>query len=364
VVALLLAGCGTAAAAPTDPAPEQPSATSGLVWGLRDADRAARRLRQHAKVTAASVLGRGVVLLRATHDGRRAVQRVRAGYAIPLDTIAVEPRRYARTLAPDARAPFADLREGTAIISRTEEGLRHVGVGAVLDLADGRSARVVAVVDDGVLRWAEVAVPAGDPRMPSLRTTVIAGLRSPVTRRQLARWTERGAATRLLPGGPGDIGPARPGGLKVQFGEPAVGLPYGSDWIRVAPAFVHRYIVSRRVPILGTVSCHRAMLPHLRAALGELARRGLSGLVNPADFAGCYAPRRIQPRGQLSLHAWGLAVDLNASRNPFRGASHQDPRLVRVMEKHGFTWGGRWPTRPDPMHFELRGSDPLSHPAP
>jgi D-alanyl-D-alanine carboxypeptidase len=24
------------------------------------------------------------------------------------------------------------------------------------------------------------------------------------------------------------------------------------------------------------------------------------------------------------------------------------------MERHGFTWGGRWPTRPDPMHFELR----------
>jgi hypothetical protein len=118
---------------------------------------------------------------------------------------------------------------------------------------------------------------------------------------------------------------------------------------------VRRYIVTRRVPILGSVRCHRAMVPHLRAALGELARRGLSGLVDAGDFAGCYAPRRIQPRGQLSLHAWGLAVDLNASRNPFRGRSHQDRRLVRTMERHGFTWGGRWPTRPDPMHFELRG---------
>ena len=140
----------------------------------------------------------------------------------------------------------------------------------------------------------------------------------------------------------------------MRFGEPAVGLPYGSDWIRVDPAFVHRRIVSRRVPILGSVSCHRAMVPHLRAAMRELVRRGLAGLVDPGDYAGCYAPRRIQPRGQLSLHAWGLAVDLNASRNPFRGRSHQDRRLVRIMEKHGFTWGGRWPTRPDPMHFEYR----------
>jgi hypothetical protein len=140
----------------------------------------------------------------------------------------------------------------------------------------------------------------------------------------------------------------------VRFGEPAVGLPYGSDWVRLDPAFVRRHIVTRRVPILGEVTCHRAMVPVLRAALAELARRGLARLVNRGDFAGCYAPRRIQPRGQLSLHAWGLAVDLNASANPFRGRSHQDPRLVRTMERHGFTWGGRWPTRPDPMHFELR----------
>jgi hypothetical protein len=232
-------------------------------------------------------------------------------------------------------------------------------VGTVLRLAEGRRMRVAAVVDDDVLHDAEVAVAAGDPRVPPLRSTVIVALRGPVSRRTLIRRAQRGAAARILPGGPlrasGPIGPARPALLKVRFGEPAVGLPYGSDWIRVDPAFVRRNIVSRRVPVLGTVRCHRAMVPHLRAALTELRRRGLARLVNPGDYAGCWAPRRIQPRGQLSLHAWGLAVDLNASRNPFRGRSHQDPRLVRIMERHGFTWGGRWPTRPDPMHFEYRG---------
>ena len=329
------------------------------MWGLHDAERAAGALRRRPEVSEATVLGRGVVLLVKTRERGHVVQRVRSGYAIPLDAIAVDPRRYAKTVPVEARGAFARLRRGTIVISQTESRLRRVGRGAVLRLADGRRARVVAVVDDAVLRDAEVAVPEGDPRVPPLRTTVILALRDAVTRRQLIRWTERGAAARILPGGPlkprGPIGPARPGLLKVRFGEPAVGLPYGSDWIRLSPAFVHRYIVHRRVPILGTVTCHRALIPHLRAALGELARRGLSGLVNPGDFAGCYAPRRIQPRGQLSLHAWGLAVDLNASRNPFRGSSHQDRRLVRTMEKHGFTWGGRWPTRPDPMHFEYRG---------
>jgi D-alanyl-D-alanine carboxypeptidase-like protein len=305
------------------------------------------------------VLGRGVVLLRVTRDRGRVVQRVRSGYAIPLDAIAVDPRRYALTVPVDARPAFSGLRRGTIVISRTESQLRRVGAGATLELADGRHARIAAVVDDAVLRDAEVAVAAGDPRVPPLRTTVIVALRAAATRRQLIRWTERGAAARILPGGPlpasGPIGPARPGRLKIRFGEPAVGLPYGSDWIRIAPGFLRRHIVHRRVPILGTVTCHRAMVPRLRAGLGELADRGLAGLVDRGDYAGCYAPRRIQPRGQLSLHAWGLAVDLNASRNPFRGRSRQDRRLVRIMERHGFTWGGRWPTRPDPMHFEYRG---------
>jgi hypothetical protein len=305
-------------------------------------------------VVDAAVVGRGVVLLRRTRTGGRVVERVRDGYAIPLDTIAVDPRRYARTVAAGEDLGFSRLRRGTAVISRTEAGLRGVGRGARLVLADGRRVKVVAVVDDAVLRDAEVAIPEGDPRMPPLRSTVAVGLRRSVPVRRLLRWTERSGAARLLPDGPGAIGPARPGTLKRRFGEPAVGLPFGSRWIRLAPAFVDRYIVSRRVPILGTVTCHRKLIPRLRAAFGELTRRGLARLVNPGDFAGCFASRRIQPRGQLSLHAWGLAVDLNASRNPFQAKSHQDPRLVRMMEKHGFTWGGRWPTRHDPMHFELR----------
>ena len=123
----------------------------------------------------------------------------------------------------------------------------------------------------------------------------------------------------------------------------------------VAPAFVNRYLVTRRVPILGVVTCHRAMVPALRRALGELVRRGLARLVDPGDYAGCYAPRRIQARGQLSLHAWGVAIDINASSNPFMGRSRQDRRLVRTMIRHGFSWGGDWPTIRDPMHFEFRG---------
>ena len=125
--------------------------------------------------------------------------------------------------------------------------------------------------------------------------------------------------------------------------------------VTTRPAFRGRRIVTRQVPVLGAVTCHRKMVPALRTAMRELSRRRLARLVDPGDYAGCYAPRRIRPGGALSLHAWGLAVDLNARANPFGGRSRQDRRLVRVMERHGFTWGGGFPTTPDPMHFEFRG---------
>ena len=327
---------------------------TAIVWGLERPTRAARRLRRLPAVAAATTVGRGVVLLTAgvAADGRVA-QRVRAGYAVPLDTLAVDPRGYAATLPEAQRGAFAKLRPGRAILSTTSAELRKVGAGGVLRLAGGHRLRVVAVVDDAALRDAEVALASRDRRVEPLRSTVMVLLRKPVRPGELLRRTERDAAARIVDGA-GPAGPARPIQMKVAFGEPAVGLPYGDDWIRLDPGFVARHIVTRPVPILGSVTCHRAMIGPLRAALGELARRGLARLVDPADYAGCYAPRRIQPSGQLSLHAWGVAIDINAAANPFMGRSHQDPRLVRTMERHGFTWGGEWPTRPDPMHFELR----------
>jgi D-alanyl-D-alanine carboxypeptidase len=367
-IMVLSVGCGSsggeearparAAVAPTTtpsaPPAEEPPPSTAIVWGLERPSRAARRLRRHPAVAAATPVGRGAALLRAGVGANgRVVQRVRAGYAVPLDTLAVDPAGYAATLPEAQRARFAKLRPGRAILSSTSADLRRVGAGGVLRLAGGRALRVVGVVEDAALRDAEVALASHDRRVRPLRSTVIVLLRAPVRPRELIRRTERDAAARIVDGA-GPVGPARPAQLKVRFGEPAVGLPYGDDWVRIDPAFVRRHIVTRRVPILGSVTCHRAMIRPLRAALGSLARRGLSRLVNPGDYAGCYAPRRIQPRGQLSLHAWGVAIDLNASANPFMGRSRQDRRLVRTMERHGFTWGGDWPTRPDPMHFELR----------
>lgn len=71
---------------------------------------------------------------------------------------------------------------------------------------------------------------------------------------------------------------------------------------------------------------------------------------------GCFAPRPKRVNGDLSVHSWGAAVDLNADTNPlsFDGVLRSDipDAWVAEFEKRGFTWGGRW-SKPDAMHFQF-----------
>lgn len=127
-----------------------------------------------------------------------------------------------------------------------------------------------------------------------------------------------------------------------------------SGFIDPDDAWVAANIASASVPILGSVTCHRLMLPQLGAALAELESEGLGDRINPGAYGGCYVPRFINrdPRRSLSMHAFGLAVDLNVSTNRYGTAGDMDPSIVAIFQKWGFNWGGYW-SPPDPMHFEM-----------
>jgi hypothetical protein len=315
----------------------------------------AKRLRRTTGVTAVAQTSRTqAMLLRSRRAGGRTVDAVPQGYAIPLDVLVVQPQAYADIL-PEAGREIRKLRHGTALLSRTSARLRRLGVGDRLTVAGGRELRIGGILDDELVGFAELVLTgrdAGGGKDPT-RQLLVATTRPERVERRLAR----NHAVRIrtlsptLRTSPRLV--ARPLETKVRFGEFAVGLPYGSDWIRIEPRWLDRNIVTRSVPILGAVTCNRRLFPPLRRALGRLERRGLSNVVDRADYAGCFAPRRIPGSGSLSLHAWGLAIDINAAANPQLSGSRQDRRLVRAMENAGFAWGGRWPTVPDPMHFEL-----------
>jgi hypothetical protein len=81
--------------------------------------------------------------------------------------------------------------------------------------------------------------------------------------------------------------------------------------------------------------------------------------------AGTYICRVIAGTNRISAHGYGIAIDIAVSRSDYwrwssPAADGSFPyknripiEIVRVFEKHGFIWGGRW-SHFDTMHFEYR----------
>jgi hypothetical protein len=128
---------------------------------------------------------------------------------------------------------------------------------------------------------------------------------------------------------------------------------YPDRSVVVDPAWVKANIVTAGVPIIGRMTCNRLMFPQLIGALNEIVDAGLAGTIHPDQYEGCYWPKLIEDSNSLSMHAWGLAFDINVPTNQRLTHGDQDPRMVAIFKKWGFRWGGDWKQTPDPMHFEL-----------
>jgi hypothetical protein len=111
--------------------------------------------------------------------------------------------------------------------------------------------------------------------------------------------------------------------------------------------------------------CHRIIKVSLFNALYDLRNEGLQGLIR--TFDGCFVPRHLgwNKARALSPHTWGMAVDLNASAFPLNSPKQQDDKLIKIMARHGFGYGGNgpaltqigrnaklWNSQMDAMHFE------------
>jgi hypothetical protein len=116
--------------------------------------------------------------------------------------------------------------------------------------------------------------------------------------------------------------------------------------------WVRQNIVTEQVPLLGAITCHRLMFPQLRGALNDVVKAGLGASVR--NFSGCYVPRFMEhdPTHPVSLHTWGIAIDIDAPHNARGTRGSIDPRVVAIFKSWGFRWGGDWDWT-DPMHFEL-----------
>jgi hypothetical protein len=311
--------------------------------------------------TAAIVRSDPINLVRSIDAGGSVVDEPAAGWAVPIDAIAIEPAVHASVVPTGDRAVVAGLGPSEAILSETSARLRRLGPGGRLEFAGGGRVAVTAIVPDETIGGAEVAVDVATghalgvetPRALLVahvgdRAAVEAAIAGAVPVGVPVRFRATGE-TPFLRAGDAVLPQAV---VKDIFGEFAYRPPAaGERAVEVHPEWVAANIATAHLPLLGAVRCHRAVLPALEAAMGDLERAGLASVVPPGGFDGCWVPRLVQPGAALSHHSWGIALDLNYANNPTCVASGQDPRLVEALRGAGFGWGGEW-LCPDPAHFE------------
>ena len=303
------------------------------------------RVRDSTRVEAISAVRAG--LLPAASG--RSVYRV-----IPVEAMAVDANAYTAATGRPGRKLATLLPKG-AVLSRTGAKLRRVKSGGRLRLDGNRTVAVSGVVDDALLGGYEVALERTLARRFGIRRAAyllvkprgsVAGLQAEI-RRLL-----KGRKVRFVT--PGDLPYVRGGDrllplaqVKARFGEFALpSLARG----RPDPAWTMANLVTRKLPVLGRVRCHRLVVGDLGKAMADLQRQGLRGMVDVGDFrrhGGCWSPRLVRDArgGKLSRHAWGIVVALKVTG---------DDRVIQTMARHGFAWGGAF-ARPDPTRFEWVG---------
>jgi hypothetical protein len=303
------------------------------------------------------VRGDDIELTRTWSASGAEIDAVAPGWFIPVDALAVDPSTYAAVVPDAGSVADALVVPDSAVLGTTSARVRRMHAGDRLEVG-GRLLTVTAVVDDDLVAAAELVVSIETGAAIGVTTPRAALVRYEGDRSELVRALSdlragrnirfrEGAETAYLRHGDAVLPQAL---IKDRFGEFAARYTQGT-WLELDPQWVDAHIVDVTLPVLGATRCHVDLVPAIEHALAELADSGLTSLLDPADFGGCFAPRLIGPGLGVSRHAWGIAIDVNVAGNPLGGASTQDPRLVDVMRRWGLAWGGEW-LRPDPMHFE------------
>jgi hypothetical protein len=315
-------------------------------------------------------------MVRSTSATGERVDRPPAPYMIPIDAAAVTPREFTPFLPPADGDVGIALANGQGVLGATSAELRGLGPGATMTFSTGATVRIAAVLPDELVGAAELLVSRATGARIGVDTERYLLLQPSTARLP----TSAKLARRLRPLLPASLGPVygkvqvrAPGEtpyfrqgdavlppvlLKSLFGEFAARpVPGNPGYLQVDPSWVRTHIVTTTVPVLGRVTCNRAIIPQLRGAMQELQDAGLSRLIH--TFDGCYVPRLVNrvPTASISHHTWGVAFDCNAATNAFGTTPHQSPRLVAILRRWGFTWGGDWIV-PDGNHFEYKRPAP------
>ena len=317
-----------------------------LVWAPGGfSEKEVGRVRDSTRVAAISAVRTGILAAASGRPGYRVV---------PVEMMAVDTNAYTSATGRPGRKLATLLPKG-AVLSKTGAKLRRVKSGGKLKLDGHRTLRVSGVVDDALLGGYEVALERNLASHYGIRRAAYLLVRPrgsvDALRAEIRKLLKRRSVRFVTPGDRafvrGGDGVLPLSQVKARFGEFSLpSLRRG----RPDPAWTRANLVTRTVPLLGRVRCHKLVVDQLGKAMADLERQQLANLVDVGDFrrdGGCWSPRLLRDArgGKLSRHAWGIAVNLKVNA---------DERLLRTMAQHGFVWGGDF-ARPDTTHFEWVG---------
>lgn len=98
------------------------------------------------------------------------------------------------------------------------------------------------------------------------------------------------------------------------------------------------------------IYCNKDIVAPLTQAFKNLIATGHVKEIKTWD--GCFNIRKKRGLTSMSLHSWGIAVDINAFENGLGKTPKLSSGFVKCFTDAGFDWGGTW-TRKDGMHFQL-----------
>lgn len=98
------------------------------------------------------------------------------------------------------------------------------------------------------------------------------------------------------------------------------------------------------------IFCNKDLVEPITKAFRNLVDTGCVKEIKTWD--GCFNIRKKRGLTSMSLHSWGLAVDINAFENGLNQIPKFSKAFVKCFTDSGFDWGGTW-TRKDGMHFQI-----------
>jgi hypothetical protein len=128
-----------------------------------------------------------------------------------------------------------------------------------------------------------------------------------------------------------------------KYGEPSADNPWMMLWD--LPPELEVGVIPNKL------YCNKDIIVPLANAITLLKSRGLISELKTWD--GCFNIRKIRGGTNMSLHSWGIAIDVNAFENPLGKTPKLSSGFVKCFTDAGFDWGGHWRRRPDGMHFQL-----------